>query len=85
MAVIFSQDQSGRLSSEPIIPQGRIEKAYPGGWAAPSEDGCTERLRLSDQAARPAGDGFPLKRGIICGALAEQELDRFGGGKGFSS
>ncbi len=56
---------------ELILAQGTLEKAFPQG-----EEACTERVELAKADARraPFDDGFSMKRGIVTGALAEQEL-----------
>jgi hypothetical protein len=65
----------------PIVAQGVIEHAFPG----PGPDACTDRVRFKRaHGESSAGDGFYLKRGILAGAIAEQELDRFAHGHGFS-
>src|SRR3712207_5755621 len=67
---------SGRMAvvgsaRESIFAQGTIEKAFPQG-----EEACTERLVFAkaDAGREPIDDGFPMKRGIVTGALAEREL-----------
>ena len=42
------------------------------------------RLSKADHGRDPADDGFPLKRGLFVGALAEHELHGFGSARGFN-
>src|SRR6266511_670334 len=69
------------VAAEPILAQGTVEKAFPEG-----ESPCTERVRFhkAEAGRPPLDDGYPLKRGLAAGALAEGELHRYGAGHGFS-
>lgn len=65
---------------EPVLAQGLIEKAFPDGLEA-----CTERVRFSkEDRLAPFDGGLAMKRGLLAGAAAEQELHRFASGSGFS-
>jgi len=73
MATVIGQRPMLPAKLEPIIPQGRIERA------CPTEQVCTERewyARL-DADCPSTDDGFAKFRGIATGMMAERELVQF--------